>query len=354
MSPIKTLMFASVLALSVSAAALACEQCEDGAHHHGHEQADSVHAHDAAPAKAPAPPGAAVRPDAGAADEKAAAKVTTFKPVPAKAVKAAKAKAAAVVPVATAAPATAVDPVAAHAHAHAQVQVPQHDIHDAGWGYQGPRGPAFWGAIEPTNAACSQGLKQSPVNIAQFLKGDLPDIGFAYNDIPLAVVNTGHSAQVNVPPGSKATIDGKAFELISLDFHTPSEHYMDGSPYPMEAHLFHRGPKGEIAAIAVMIKLGAANATVDKIWSHIPASAGREGVGENGAVISAYDLLPASPGYYSYEGSLTAPPCTEGVNWLVMQQPIEISQEQLVAFQSAFPHNARPLQKLNERVVKGD
>ncbi|MCD8496611.1 MAG: carbonic anhydrase family protein [Alphaproteobacteria bacterium] len=222
------------------------------------------------------------------------------------------------------------------------------------WGYSGKKGPAFWGEMDAANNACTQGKAQSPINVAQFMKGDLPDIAFAYQDIPLKVKNTGHSVEVTVPPGSTATIGEHVYDLKQIHFHTPSEHYMDGAPYPMEAHLYHTDPEGHTDVIAVMIKVGGENTTIGQIWSRIPAEAGAEEVSEEGVVISAYDLLPASPGYYTYEGSLTTPPCTEGVTWTIMQQPIEITQEQLGAFQSIFAHNARPLQDLNGRVVKGD
>lgn len=227
--------------------------------------------------------------------------------------------------------------------------------HGAEWGYSGETAAAYWGELDEAYHACANGLKQSPINIDQFLKGELPDIAFDYKDIPLKVTNTGPGVQVNVPPGSKATIDGRVYELAQFHFHTPSEHYMDGSPYPMEGHFVHKDEKGALAVIGVMMKLGKENETIGKIWANIPAESGTEMAAEEpGAVISAYDLLPAQPGHYTYEGSLTIPPCTEGVTWLVMQQPIEISQEQLTGFQSTFPHNARPLQMLNDRVLKGD
>lgn len=224
----------------------------------------------------------------------------------------------------------------------------------AHWGYGGSGKPSSWAGLDKANEACGAGLKQSPVNITQFLKGDQPDIAFDYKDIPLAVKNAGHGIAITVPAGSKATLGGKVYELTSIDFHTPSEHYMDGAPYPMEAHLMHKGEKGEVAILSTLIKLGKANETISRIWGGIPAEIGAESVAAEGAVISAYDLLPGKPDYFTYEGSLTAPPCTEGVQWFVMQQPIEISEAQLAAFQNIFPMNARPIQPLNGRMVSGD
>ena len=224
----------------------------------------------------------------------------------------------------------------------------------AHWGYGGGGKPSSWGSLDKANAACSAGLAQSPVNITQFLKSDQPDITFDYKDIPLSVKNAGHGIEITVPAGSKATLGGKVYELISIDFHTPSEHYMDGAPYPMEAHFLHKGEKGEVAILSTLVKLGKANDTVGKIWGQIPVEIGAENAASEGSVISAYDLLPGKPEYFTYEGSLTAPPCTEGVTWFVMQQPIEISQEQLAAIQNLFPMNARPLQPLNGRMINGD
>lgn len=202
-------------------------------------------------------------------------------------------------------------------------------------------------AEHPAEEVYKIGIQQSPVNITQFMKGDLADIKFDYKDIPLDVVNTGHTIQANAAPGSMATFDGAAYQLAQIHFHTPSEHYMDGSPYPMEAHFVHKNDKGDLAVIGVMMKVGGANQTIQKMWDNI-------GKKPEGLTVSPYDLLPAKPEYFRYDGSLTTPPYTEGVQWHVMQQPIEISEAQLLAYQTLFPHNARVLQPLNGRVLKGD
>lgn len=224
----------------------------------------------------------------------------------------------------------------------------------AHWGYDGEEAPSHWASLDKEYTVCDTGKAESPVNIAQFAKGDLPDIQFAYQDLPLSLTNNGHTLMVKAPAGSKITVEGHEYELQQIHFHTPSEHYMNGSPYPMEAHFVHKDAKGHLAVIGVMMKLGTENGTLAKLWSHIPTGTDDDMKGEEGATFSAYDLLPAAPEYYTYDGSLTTPPCSEGVTWMVMQQPIEISQEQLAKFQTIFPYNARPLQSLNGRVVKGD
>jgi carbonic anhydrase len=238
---------------------------------------------------------------------------------------------------------------------HTHDQDHKHEESTAQWGYGGKGKPSGWGTIDKTYATCTSGLKHSPINIVQYLKGDQPDLAFDYKDIPLTVKNNGYGIELAVPPGTaKATLGGAAYDLAAIDFHTPSEHYTNGAPYPMEAHFLHKGPKGEMAIVSTLIKIGKANETIQKVWASIPAEIGKEQTASDGAMISAYDLLPAKPDYFAYEGSLTTPPCTESVQWFVMQQPIEISQEQLMAFQNFFPMNARPIQPLNGRMVSGD
>ena len=224
----------------------------------------------------------------------------------------------------------------------------------ANWGYSAADGAAHWADISPDYEACKVGAKQSPINIAAFKQNpDLQKLKVAYQPAPLVVVNNGHTVQVNFPPGSKFMSGETMYDLAQLHFHTPSEHYMDGAPYPMEMHLVHKSEKGELAVVGIMMKLGAENPTIQKIWQSIPASAGQENAPKD-ITISATDILPMQGMYYTYEGSLTTPPCSEGVKWHVLQNPIEISEAQLRAFQGLFPVNARPVQPLNGRVVQGN
>ena len=228
------------------------------------------------------------------------------------------------------------------------------DAHEgpAHWGYTGEGAADKWGDLDAHYYACKDGLAQSPIDIQEFLRDeDLPAIALAYNSVPLTVVNNGHTVQVNYPEGHTATVGDQVFNLLHFHFHTPSEHYIDGAPYPMEAHFVHKNAAGQLGVFGVMMKVGAANAAIQSIWDHALASASEQTLEE--VSIDASNLFPANKAYYKYDGSLTTPPCSEGVHWHVLKEPIEISQEQLVAFQTLFPVNARPVQPLHDRVVKG-
>ncbi|MGB0720475.1 MAG: carbonic anhydrase, partial [Bdellovibrionales bacterium] len=222
----------------------------------------------------------------------------------------------------------------------------------AHWDYTNLGGAAGWGHVDEAFGVCDTGAAQSPINIDKFMQTDLAPLALAYQDAPLVVGNNGHSVQADYAAGSTLTLDGKAYTLKQLHFHTPSEHYIDGAPYPMEVHLVHAADDGALAVIGVMIKVGAHNPVIEGIWQNVPPAGDVKTV--EGVAYNAADLLPGDKSYYSYEGSLTTPPCSEGVTWFVMKSPIELSMEQLKAFQSVFPVNARPIQPLGGRIVKGD
>ncbi|MCB9983250.1 MAG: carbonic anhydrase family protein [Rhodospirillales bacterium] len=242
-----------------------------------------------------------------------------------------------------AAPAETGAPVVAHAPAHG----------GAHWGYAGGEAAPYWGTLDESYGLCASGQAQSPINIAQFLQEDVPDILPSYKPSPLEVVNNGHTIQVNIAPGSGFDADGAHYNLLQLHFHTPSEHYLDGAPYPMEVHFVHKADDGTLAVIGAMMKIGAHNPVIEGIWQNAPIEAGGSKHIDS-VEINAADLMPVSLEYYKYDGSLTTPPCSEGVRWHVLKEPIEISEMQLKAFQALFPVNARPVQSLNERVITGD
>ena len=149
--------------------------------------------------------------------------------------------------------------------------------------------------------------------------------------------------QVNTAGSGALSVDGKSFDLLQFHFHTPSEHYIDGAPYPMEVHFVHKAADGTLGVVGVMFEVGAHNATIDKIWNGIGGKIS----------LSGSELLPNSLDYYKYDGSLTTPPCSEGVKWHVVKQPLSVSEKQLLAFQALFSVNARPVQPLNDRNVGG-
>jgi carbonic anhydrase len=224
------------------------------------------------------------------------------------------------------------------------------------WSYEGATGAAHWGDLDPAYAACNSGKEQSPIDIRNAEKADLPALQFEYISSPLKyLINNGYTIRVNYhdAPGSGSFLiaRGKRYHLTQFHFHRPSEEYIHGKPYDMVVHLMHESSDGKIAGVAVLLKTGSANATMRKIWDHMPMSKGNE---EEiaGVEIDPAGLLPRDLAYYAYMGSLTAPPCTEGVAWFVLKTPMNVSEEQINAFAKLYQHDVRPLQPLNGRVVK--
>lgn len=235
--------------------------------------------------------------------------------------------------------------VAAIPLAAAEKGAPGHE-----WSYEGDHGPAHWGDLKSDYALCKTGKNQSPIDIASAVKTDLPPIQFAYQPAQLRIINNGHSIQVNYPEGSFITVGGKPYQLVQFHFHHPSEEKIRGKNFDMVAHLVHKSAEGNLAVVAVLIKKGQANAFIETLWEHLPKEEGMEEVPAN-VTIDALRLLPAQRGYYTYTGSLTTPPCTEGVAWFVLKTPIESSSAQINRFAHFYKHNARPVQPLDGRVV---
>lgn len=220
------------------------------------------------------------------------------------------------------------------------------------WGYAGAEGPEFWGSLSDKFATCKDGKSQSPVNIdnAGSIEAKLPAIAFNYSASPMKIVNNGHTIQVNYSGDSTITVEGKTFKLVQFHFHTPSENQIDGKAYPMEAHFVHADAKGNLAVIGVMYDKGAADKVVADIWGKMPTKGGE--TVELASTINAMDMLPANKDYYRFDGSLTTPPCTEGVTWMVMKSAKTVSEEQTSQFAGMFHgNNARPVQAVNARVV---
>ncbi len=223
------------------------------------------------------------------------------------------------------------------------------------WSYEGATGAAHWGELDPAYAACN-GEEQSPIDIRNAEKAELPAIRFEYKSGPLKyLINNGYTIRVNYHDaprsGSFLIAGGKRYQLTQFHFHRPSEEYIQGKPYDMVIHFMHEASDGNIAGVAVLLKAGSANATIQQIWAHMPTTPGKE---EEipGVEVSPAGLLPRDAAYYTYMGSLTAPPCSEGVTWFVLKTPVEISPEEINAFAKLYPHDVRPIQPLNGRVVK--
>ncbi|MGR1225487.1 carbonic anhydrase [Aeromonas veronii] len=217
------------------------------------------------------------------------------------------------------------------------------------WAYQGDVGPEHWAKLTPEFGQCS-GSNQSPINLSGLVEAKLAPLALHYQAGGKTVVNNGHTVQVGYAPGSTLQLDGTRFELKQFHFHAPSENLIEGKSYPLEGHLVHVSDKGEIAVVAVMFKAGKANPALAAAWGELPTKVGE--IHPLKVPLSAEQLLPKSRDYYRFSGSLTTPPCTEGVRWLVMKQPVEVSQAQIDAFKAVIHHpNNRPVQPLNGRVV---
>ena len=222
------------------------------------------------------------------------------------------------------------------------------------WSYEGALGPEHWGDLDPDYAACKSGKEQSPIDIRNAQKAELPALRFAYKDSPLHIINNGYTAvRVNYAPGNGnfLMIGEQRYELRQFHFHHPSEESVGGKSYEMSAHLMHESADGKVAGVAVFLKAGRENEVVRQLWEHMPNTPGKEEA-IAGAEVNPKGLLPRDASYYMYMGSLTAPPCTEGVTWFVLKTPVEISAEQISAFGALYPHDVRPIQPVNGRVVK--
>lgn len=222
------------------------------------------------------------------------------------------------------------------------------------WSYEGAAGPEHWGDLDRQYAPCKDGTKQSPIDIASAEKADLLAMRFEYKSGPLNIINNGYTAvRVDyVHSGDVLVVGRERYELTQFHFHRPSEEYIHGKPSDMVLHLMHQSSDGKVAGVAVLLKVGHANPTIQRLWQYMPQTEGplKEIAGVE---VNPGNLLPDDTAYYTYGGSQTAPPCTEGVTWFVLKTPVEISAEQINVFAKLYPHDVRPIQPLNGRIVKG-
>lgn len=223
--------------------------------------------------------------------------------------------------------------------------------YDSNWGYNNNNGPDKWADLSDDYKVCGSGELQSPINLKWTKpQANTRKIEFDYKDAPLQVADNGHTIVVKFPPGSKGYFGGKQFELVNLHFHTSSEHTLSGNQLPMEAHLVHKNELGQISVVGIFLIEGRFNPFIEKIWNHIPTDKHQDRLVPN-LLVNAKDILPSRMTYYFYMGSLTTPPCTEGVRWHVLNTPIELSRDQIIAFRKIYSNNARPIQPLKSRNV---
>ena len=233
--------------------------------------------------------------------------------------------------------------------------LPASGAHDAPhWSYSGPTGPSHWSVLEKDFDTCGVGTAQSPIDIRDenVQRSDLPSIEFGYKPSKLVIVDNGHTIQVNYAPGSFITIGEKRYELVQFHFHKPSEEAVNGKRYDMVVHLVHRDSAGHLGVVAVLLAAGGRdNALIKTLWDHVPKTKEAEAT-VDAVTIDATDLLPANRAYFTFVGSLTTPPCSEGVTWFVLQNPTVVSKDEVARFAKWYPKNARPIQPLNGREIK--
>ena len=230
---------------------------------------------------------------------------------------------------------------------------PARPVGEAHWAYHGINGPQAWGMLKPEYATCATGRRQSPINIDESitLRGPAEAIQFAYGPSNATIVNNGHTVQVDMNGDNGIIVRGTRFHLIQMHFHHPAEEQINFRTYAMVAHLVHRNHLGQLAVVAVLLEPGEANPVINHLWTYMPLGKDDRVPFPRGSV-DLTGLLPKDPLYYQFMGSLTTPPCTEDVLWMVLKQPVTISHEQLRLFAQQFPNNARPVQPINGRVVR--
>ncbi|OWQ47665.1 carbonate dehydratase [Roseateles noduli] len=220
----------------------------------------------------------------------------------------------------------------------------------AHWEYTGDKGATHWSEIDPSFAECAAGHQQSPINIVKPVKAALPALDFHYGSAAPTIWNNGHTVQVNLPAGNTLDVGGQSYELLQFHFHTPSEEHINGKSLPMVAHFVHKNAAGELGVVAVLIRAGRSNAAWGSVFQHLPRVGEKITVDELSLDLAS--LLPKSLGYYDFAGSLTTPPCSEGVHWMVLKEPVTLSARQIDAFRKLVGRNARPVQPLNARLVQ--
>ena len=233
---------------------------------------------------------------------------------------------------------------------------------DPHWSYEGADGPAKWETLSSKWTICGQGHSQSPIDIEKTVKADLPklraefkpeNVAIVHHEHMADVINTGHSIQVNYTGGDSLKIGDEQFKLIQYHFHSPSEHTVAGKHYALEMHLVHKSADGKLAVAGVFIEEGRHNAAFDPILSNLPKSKSEEHHMEQ-MKVDVDDLLPTKSTTYRYDGSLTTPPCSEGVKWIILTTPIQLSADQIGTFRSVIDGNSRPVQQLYGRSVATD
>jgi carbonic anhydrase len=219
------------------------------------------------------------------------------------------------------------------------------------WDYEGEGGPQAWAQLKPEYATCGAGRRQSPIDLRDGIRVELDPVAFDYRPSSFSVIDNGHTVQVNVPPGNTIQVLGRRYELLQFHFHRPSENRVNGKLFDMEVHLVHKDPEGRLAVVAVLLERGASQAVIQTVWNNLPLEKGEELAAAH-ATLDLNRLLPEDRSYFTYMGSLTTPPCTEGVLWMVMRKPVTVASEQIQVFTRLYAMNARRVQPASGRLIK--
>jgi carbonic anhydrase len=239
---------------------------------------------------------------------------------------------------------------AAHGANSANSANSSHSAHAHHWTYEGSAGPQAWGSLKPEFQTCDRGQRQSPIDIRGGLPLDLEPLQFDYRDGFFTVTDNGHTLDTKPAGGNSLVVGTRRFELQGVHFHRPAEERIDGKSFAMSVHMVHKDAQGRLAVVGLLVEEGPENPAVQTLWNHIPLERGETAV--SAGAFNPASLLPSQRGYYTYMGSLTTPPCTEGVLWMVMQKPITLSAQQLATFARLYAHNARPIQPDRGRIIK--
>jgi carbonic anhydrase len=235
------------------------------------------------------------------------------------------------------------------------------ESHGVHWGYEADNGPANWASMDPAWNLCAEGSEQSPIDITSATKIDLPAVEM---DTPsgqevevlnqagvIRKLDNGHTIQINANTGEKLTVSDKSYALVQFHFHAPSEHTIDGEYFPMEMHFVHQADDGALAVVGLLLEEGSPNPGIAPLWANLSAGAGTEASIEVPVAFAEHVFPNVGTGFYHYEGSLTTPPCSEGVKWYLRKTRTQISKEQIATFTAVYDHNNRPVQARNDRAL---
>ena len=227
---------------------------------------------------------------------------------------------------------------------------PQERHPEHSWDYGETNGPSHWGDLKPEFALCKNGHRQSPIDIRNPQKADLPSIRFEYKPSPLHIIDNGHTIMVNYGPGSFLSVGEKKYELKQFHFHRPSEEQINGKSFDMTMHIVHTDEAGKLAVVAVLLQQGEGNPLVGELWKDLPEEKEKEERLDN-IQIDVSRILPDDRSYYTFSGSLTTPPCSEDVMWFVLKHPTTVSAQEIEQFSHLYRNNTRPTQPLYDRIV---